>query len=776
MAEKTIGSTPYASAPDPADAAALNANFAELYGSIGAACETFGASPTASSAVNTAAIQAALNAGGTVTLLSPGVFPIDSTLTIKADTRFLLGHGVTLQAVTGGARGVDTFPAIISANAMSAPVAISTMAGAAYSHYMVEITVSFASAHGLTLPGYIEIKGDGQGIYNGVWKLNSVPSSTTATFLMSIAAGSTNMPPPAATPVASAFQTVANPGVFTTATQSFLPGQLVQITGTAPGGFSTGTNYYVIANGLTSTTCQLAQSPYAASGIAVSSSSACTIVPQLIGAPADGNITVEGGTYDMNFGPGGFTASGDYHDHCIILRRVLRPSVRGVYFNDVRHYAIMAQDTQDLLVTDIDGASVADCCHIYGPAWNPVVKRVRGTWGDDIVPIQTVDAELFTPQMLGSGNDLGGDIWNAAVEDIRASQTHNSGVVVFYPNGDTGGTGRTSEVFRIRGNTSVRGASSQVPYVSSSWFGGFAVSVGGGYVTVPGAIEDLSLHGTAFPSLNNVGASTVLAVNKISLFDLTNDLYLGSTLVPQIQDVNIGQFDIYSPNFSSAWDGYSTFLSVVGSSTSVDCINIFGGKFEAVNNNGLNVVQIAAGAAVQSVNFYGTRFKGASSGSAVVGISSDSSGCTLGTLNAVGITLDQYSRLHLPTTWANVPTLNISGVGLANYSDLVDLTGNQSLNVNINGFSSTTPLNGIFNFFGRTGGTIALRINGLAYSGALYANFTGTIQLFNPDGSFPIDGSLLTVAPGSMFYNTNAAYSSGVGFYACGTVATRISA
>ena len=65
-------------------------------------------------------------------------------------------------------------------------------------------------------------------------------------------------------------------GVWTTATQALVAGQIVQIEGTAPGGFSTGTNYFVLAAGLTSTTCELATAP----GGTVkkpTSSSACTL-------------------------------------------------------------------------------------------------------------------------------------------------------------------------------------------------------------------------------------------------------------------------------------------------------------------------------------------------------------------------------------------------------------------------------------------------------------------------------------------------------------------
>lgn len=81
-------------------------------------------------------------------------------------------------------------------------------------------------------------------------------------------------------PVASASQTVASPGVFTTATQSYVAGCPVQIftTGAAPGGFIAGQTYYISATGLSTTTVQLSATIGGAS-IACTGSAACTLLP-----------------------------------------------------------------------------------------------------------------------------------------------------------------------------------------------------------------------------------------------------------------------------------------------------------------------------------------------------------------------------------------------------------------------------------------------------------------------------------------------------------------
>lgn len=59
-------------------------------------CESYGASPLKSASENTAAIQAALNNGGSISLTTPGTYQINDTLTISADTAFTLGASVEI--------------------------------------------------------------------------------------------------------------------------------------------------------------------------------------------------------------------------------------------------------------------------------------------------------------------------------------------------------------------------------------------------------------------------------------------------------------------------------------------------------------------------------------------------------------------------------------------------------------------------------------------------------------------------------------------------------
>jgi hypothetical protein len=65
---------------------------------------------------------------------------------------------------------------------------------------------------------------------------------------------------------------------FSTVSQIFTAGLLVYLTGTAPGGFSLNTPYYVSATGLTATTCELSLTP-GGSAMATTSSASCIIHP-----------------------------------------------------------------------------------------------------------------------------------------------------------------------------------------------------------------------------------------------------------------------------------------------------------------------------------------------------------------------------------------------------------------------------------------------------------------------------------------------------------------
>jgi hypothetical protein len=99
--------------------------------------------------------------------------------------------------------------------------------------------------------------------------------SSTACELSATSGGSVIVPSNSSGAYASASQNTST-GLFATATQGFTAGLAVTITGTPSPEFSTGTKYYVLAAGLTTTACELSATP-SGPAIVPSVSSACTL-------------------------------------------------------------------------------------------------------------------------------------------------------------------------------------------------------------------------------------------------------------------------------------------------------------------------------------------------------------------------------------------------------------------------------------------------------------------------------------------------------------------
>jgi hypothetical protein len=135
----------------------------------------FGASTSATAAVNTAAIQTALNKGGLVTLNAPGVYLINATLLIGDNSTFSLGDGATIRLAPAGNCNM-----LRTTNWGSPSVSISNLATAD------GITVTATSTHGQTVgsTGWRFVTGATPEAYNGVW---FVTYTTTSAFTYKIA-------------------------------------------------------------------------------------------------------------------------------------------------------------------------------------------------------------------------------------------------------------------------------------------------------------------------------------------------------------------------------------------------------------------------------------------------------------------------------------------------------------------------------------------------------------------------------------------------------------
>lgn len=640
-------------------------------------------------------------------------YEINDTILIPSDREVVIEHGAVLKAVVGGPRGNSTFPLFKNVNAESLPVGIASITPALFGHHLVMCTVSFTSAHGIT-SNYVQIKGDGRNIYNGVWPIYDKPSASSVRFLMSIAGGSTLAPPAAAVAGTSSSQTVANPGVFTQTGHKYVAGQAVKLSGSVPSGFTAGTVYYVIKAGLTANTYQLADSPFAASGKQVTASAATTVTPMLIGAAADGNISIiGGGTLDMQYGTEAFTVSNDWHDHAVILRRVRSPRV-DLSVRSARKYCVMMQDVWHPHVLGLEGDTGSDGVHVYGPAWNPLIENVRGTFGDDPAVFQPVDGYMYPQYMLGTGFDLGGDFHGGTMRNIRPRHSHNTASAVIYPNGNLGG-GADAVIYRMRGQILIDGAGIETPdgYNGPDFQGWDAVGVGNGYVSVAGRIESLVIRNVyGATRLNNDGGGASLDIGAVSFYDLTGDLFYGDGCGIDVNWANINQLTINGARHSPYTGG--GLVTLQGSNAVIGSITFNGTQAgNPVATGTCYLLQTAGAPTVKEINFN-------------------------------DIALAANGQAVGPGSFTGTPTINFKGGVGDGYKVLIEQDNNtRSLDVNIFGFKSAAPTVGMFNFYGSDAGKTAnvrLRVAGLVYSGNVFANIAGAnFSVFNPDGSMPVD-------------------------------------
>lgn len=658
-------------------------------------------------------LQEAINTQPSLVFRSGHTYLINDTITVPADREIIVERGALVRAVTGGTRGSKTFPIFKNANAESVPVPVVSITPELFGHHLVMCTVEFETAHAIT-SNYVQIKGDGRNIYNGIWPIHDKPSATSVRFLMSIAGGSNLIPPSAAVEGVATSQTVANPGVFTQAAHGYVAGQPVKIYENAPGGFTLGKTYYVIKTGLTANTYQLAESPFSSTGKQVTSSEIASVAPLLMGAAADGNISiVGGGVLDMQYGAQPFEESNDWHDHAVILRRVRAPYI-DLSVRAARKYCVMMQDVWHPHVLGLEGDTGSDGVHIYGPAWNPLIENVRGTFGDDPAVFQPVDGYMYPQYMLGTGFDLGGDFHGGTMRNIRPRHSHNTAAAVIYPNGNLGG-GADAVIYRMRGQILIDGVGIETPdgYNGQDFQGWDAVGVGNGYVQVAGRIDSLVIRNVyGATRLNNDGGGTSLDIGSVSFYDLTGDLFYGDGCQIDVNYANIDQLTVNGARHSPLSGG--GLVTLQGSNAVIGALNFVGTQAGNPAATGTcYLLQTAGAPSVKEVNFDNIR------------------------LSANGQALG-------PGSFTGTPIVNFKGGGGDGYKVLIEQDNNtRSLDINIFGFKSTSPTVGMFNFYGADAGKTAnvkLRVSGLVYSANVFANMNGAnFSVFNPDGSMPVD-------------------------------------
>ena len=148
------------------------------------AAELRGASPSATAAVNTAAIQAALDLAGYVTITLPGTYLVNQDFVIKSDTHFYIGAGVVLKQAPSNNKKFAKNTNYASASIIaSGNIAVSNIVG---SNRHDVATVPLTNPATFAVGSYIQITGDTTDSFNGIQKVYAVNvASNNVQFLLS---------------------------------------------------------------------------------------------------------------------------------------------------------------------------------------------------------------------------------------------------------------------------------------------------------------------------------------------------------------------------------------------------------------------------------------------------------------------------------------------------------------------------------------------------------------------------------------------------------------
>lgn len=351
------------------------------------------ANSTAAASANTAAIQAALNAGGLVQILVPGYVYTTGTLVYTSNTRLVLGPNTTIRQAPTAA----PVPTIWSSSFVAYKTG-GTAVTLAQTTTTNQVVVSW-TGHGFTA---------GQ----GVWLFET---PTVATY--------------------------GGSGNSITATNTLVAGTPVMFSGTPPTGLTAGSHYYVSATGLSSSSFEVSatsggsvislsgsasnltfrglQSPYLgvfrvayvnnANSFTIYTKRAPAAAPTgLVAAvPAVQNFRMEGGAYNFDYATNSTGWTAGYMEDDVFLVGLIDSSVSSVYVYDAPKYAFVVQAVNNFKMEKSSARNTSDGIKFYGPIFDSSMDQWASATGDDGVSVQPQDDGVYTVQMAAVG---GGDI------------------------------------------------------------------------------------------------------------------------------------------------------------------------------------------------------------------------------------------------------------------------------------------------------------------------------------------------------------------------------
>jgi hypothetical protein len=132
-------------------------------------------------------LQTLIGAGGMIIANFEGTYMISQPLIIPSFTYLLLGPATTIKLANQSNTNM-----LVNANATSTVWAITSISAAApsgtFQNTQSVVTVTTTLTHNIKAGGFVLIKGDTTGIYNGIWYVTAVTTNTFKFFYMALAA------------------------------------------------------------------------------------------------------------------------------------------------------------------------------------------------------------------------------------------------------------------------------------------------------------------------------------------------------------------------------------------------------------------------------------------------------------------------------------------------------------------------------------------------------------------------------------------------------------
>lgn len=347
---------------------------------------------TASAVANTVAIQAALDIGGTINILEPGVIYLAYALIIGSNTKLMLGKNTTLRM-----RDADN----------AAYIAISSLTSSG-----TTATVTTTSAHGLTgskimLIGGVQFSQDG---YNGLWQM-TVTGTTTLTYTLPASISSPAVGRGGVIRLTGPYMEVGKVDNLLRNKQ-FFSKQYTLTSPTVVGPLSvgsielsftlTGTPGWVAGDTLLikGDTSRYLNGPHRilSSGAGTVSIeffstttgfSSGTPAGTIVGSLCDSGIEIEGGVFDGN----GVSADTSWLAHVLCFNKTSNLVIRNTKISGGLKYSIAVCNGWRPTVRDLFLATTSDGFHSMGPNWGVTIDGMTGSTNDDFIAHTSNDPE-----------------------------------------------------------------------------------------------------------------------------------------------------------------------------------------------------------------------------------------------------------------------------------------------------------------------------------------------------------------------------------------------